>query len=580
MLPRPRPHYDRQLGEQTARAAVLQRRYDRLALLRLLLFFGAVALLILAWSADWRLGLALLLLLLPAAYLGVRRHRAIARRAAHARERARLAAAELAALDHDFAQWADGAEFADPAHPYAADLDILGPHSLFQFTNRTVTRPGYERLAEQLLRPATEEGRGRRSQKIRELAARPDWCHDFRALGRTLADAPGQAERLRQWVARPRLVTGGYVRALRWLAPLLAVAGLAWCFLMSPWQLGLLAFLPAGLLLRRYAAPAAAEHAYTAAAGQLLSGYAELFAHLDHPAAPATRRLAYLVSQLDVRYNPFVVLLEITGLWSLQWLSRLDDWREAHRSDLPRWLDELAETDALVSWANLRFNHPDWAEATLTDAPRLAGTALAHPLLNPHGRVANDITMDTDGHIHLVTGSNMAGKSTWLRTVGINLVLARAGAPVCATALAAPPLDVWTSLRTQDNLHESTSAFYAELKRLRAVIGAVNERRGRVFFLLDEILKGTNSRDRHTGARALIRQLIRARGAGIIATHDLELAALADEPGSRVENFAMEVQTEGDRLLFDYRLRPGVSQSFNATRLMAQMGIDIDTFAP
>ncbi len=289
--------------------------------------------------------------------------------------------------------------------------------------------------------------------------------------------------------------------------------------------------------------------------------------------------LAYRISQLDVRYNPFVMLFEISGLWSLQWLRQLDKWRAEHRDNLAGWLRTLAETDALVSWANLRFNHPEWTEAEFTDRPVITATALGHPLLPPTGRVTNDIELATDGHIHLVTGSNMAGKSTWLRTVGINLVLAQCGSPVCAEHLSrinCGTLDVWTSMRSQDDLSESTSSFYAELKRLKSIIGAVSDPERRVIFLLDEILKGTNSRDRHTGARALIRQLIRERGAGIIATHDLELAALADEPGSRVENYAMEVQTRGSRLTFDYKLHPGVCTSFNATALMAEMGIDID----
>nr|WP_256534186.1 hypothetical protein [Lewinella sp. JB7] len=367
---------------------------------------------------------------------------------------------------------------------------------------------------------------------------------------------------------------------MRFAAPALSVVGIWFCLTQQPWQLGLLFFLPAFLLLRRYAGTAATEHAYTAQAGRLLKGYERLFRHLETPegraAADATGRLSFYVSQLDVRYNPFVFLLEITGLWSVQWLSRLDRWRAAYREELPHWLDTLAENDARVSWATLRFNHPGWTEAELTDEQVLEGTELAHPLLPPAGRVTNDIGIATDGHIHLVTGSNMAGKSTWLRTVGINIVLARAGGPVCARHLRTAALQVWTSMRTHDDLSESTSSFYAELKRLKAIIEAVTDPGQQVFFLLDEILKGTNSRDRHTGARALIRQLIRERGAGIIATHDLELAALENEAGSRVENYAMEVQTRDGELVFDYKLHRGVSRSFNATALMARMGIDID----
>jgi DNA mismatch repair ATPase MutS len=299
-------------------------------------------------------------------------------------------------------------------------------------------------------------------------------------------------------------------------------------------------------------------------------------ARLGDDSIAALRRLSYLISQLDVRYNPFVIILEIGGLWSLHWLRKLDQWRAEHRAELPAWLAVLAETDTLVSWATLRYNCPEWTDPEFTDQPIVEATGLGHPLLPANGRVTNDFSLGTDGHIHLITGSNMAGKSTWLRTVGINLILANAGSSVCARHLRLRPnLEVWTSMRTQDDLSESTSSFYAELKRLKAIIEAVSDPGQQVFFLLDEILKGTNSRDRHTGSRALIRQLIRERGAGIIATHDLELAALESEPGSRVENYAMEVQTDGDQLTFDYKLHPGVCQSFNATALMARMGIDI-----
>ncbi len=206
----------------------------------------------------------------------------------------------------------------------------------------------------------------------------------------------------------------------------------------------------------------------------------------------------------------------------------------------------------------------------------IVACALGHPLINPKQRITNDFQLAVRGQIHLITGSNMAGKSTWLRTVGVNLVLALAGAPVCASCLCMPQVQVWTSMRTQDALQESSSSFFAELRRLKAIIDAVEQQATPVFFLLDEILKGTNSRDRHTGARALIRQLIRAQGAGLIATHDLELTALAHSTDGQVLNYAMEVRLEAGALVFDYSLQPGVSQSFNATILMAQMGIAID----
>lgn len=579
----PKNYYIHRREENEALARRLRGRYDRLALLRLVGFVAVLAILILAYSQGWAWGLGASALLLPLTVWAVRRHQNIALQGARARVQAELAKAEVDGQEHSFSYWPDGGEYRDPAHPYTGDLDIFGPYSLYQFINRTVTAVGHRRLAEQLMHPAPHAVARARRDAALPLVDDPDWMLAFRTTGHDLKDDPAYARQLLDWLRRPEVVMGdGFARLMLWLAPVLSLLGLYLIFTLPIWQLGVLPFVPAIVLLRRYGEVISREHEYTARAGKVLGGYAELLRHAEtrYPALEGASRevgrLGYYASQLDVRYNPFVWLLELTGLWSLQWLYRLDRWRNDNRDSLPRWLDELAELDARISWATLRFNQPGWAEAELTDVPEFTATGLGHPLLPPTTRVTNDIEMRTDGHIHLVTGSNMAGKSTWLRTVGMNLVLARAGAPVCARHLRAAALQVWTSMRTHDDLSESTSSFYAELKRLKAIIEAVSQPEKQVFFLLDEILKGTNSRDRHTGSRALIRQLIRERGAGVIATHDLELAALEDEAGSRVENYAMEVQTQGDRLTFDYKLRRGVSQSFNATALMAQMGIAID----
>ena len=579
----PRAYYTRLATESSERATSLQARYDRLALLRLVAFFVAVGILIVAWSYSLATGLGATALILPLGVYGVRRHLDIQTRATEAQVQYELAAGELRALDHDFSHYPDGLGFLRTDHPYAVDLDVFGPHSLYQYVNRTVTAPGAHRLAEHLTVPADHATARERAAAGQRLRDEPAWCLRFRTAGHGLQDDPENVRKLVEWVARPAVADGTDVRVMRWLAPPLAVAGAWWCFTQSPWQAGLLAFLPALVMLRRYRLLAAAEHAYTATAGAMLGTYATLLALMEERepdripgAAGAVRALGYAATQLDVRYNPFVFILEITGVWTLQWLYRLDRWRARHRGELGGWLEVLADTDALVSWGTLRFNRPAWVEAELTEAPRLEGRELGHPLLRPATRVTNDIEIATDGHIHLVTGSNMAGKSTWLRTVAINVVLARAGAPVCGRHLRTAALQIWTSMRTQDDLSESTSSFYAELKRLKAIIEAVSTPGQQVFFLLDEILKGTNSRDRHTGSRALIRQLIRERGAGIIATHDLELAEMEKEVGSRVENYAMEVQTRDGELVFDYKLHRGVSRSFNATALMARMGIKID----
>lgn len=245
------------------------------------------------------------------------------------------------------------------------------------------------------------------------------------------------------------------------------------------------------------------------------------------------------------------------------------------QAKLPEWFEILQEFDAMVTLGTLHYNHEDWTIPNIDLAfTGLEGIELGHPLIDAKKRVPNDLIVPNSGHIKLITGSNMAGKSTYLRTVGLNIVLAMTGSPVCAKSLRLPILTVNTSMRTQDVLHESTSSFYAELKRLKTIIDSV-ENGEKVFFLLDEILKGTNSHDRHTGSRALIEQLIKSKGMGLIATHDLELGVLEAEANGTIENLCIEVMVEKDRLTFDYTIKKGVSKSFNATYLMRNMGIKI-----
>ena len=591
--------YTARADAHAAEAARLQARYNRLAVVRLLAFVAAVALVILAGSRFGILGAGPLALLLLGGFgLFVNFHQRIARARDHARRLERVNRDEAAFQTHDWSVFADGVRYLDPAHPYTVDLDVFGPHSLFQFFNRTATVIGADRLAG-FLRDGTDRATTRtRQTAVQDLTDRLDFRQELRARGLDTADDPRHVQQLLDWLNDPPYVLGNAgLTALLWLIPLVTITALVLAVIYLPYQLWLLALVPAGIVLARTTARVSAIHARTEAAGGLLSAYAEQLVPVEQepftapplvalqaafrtdPARPASRhirRLAFLVRQLNVRSNPFAILLNVFSLWDLRYVRTLEQWRAAQRTDLPRWFDALAELEALASLATVAYNRPAWTFPTLTDTQQLDGRSLGHPLLPETGRITNHLATPTRSHIKLVTGSNMAGKSTWLRTVGLNIVLARAGAPVCAAALTLPPLDVYTSMRTQDALHESTSSFYAELKRLQFIIAAVEAGRP-VYFLLDEILKGTNSRDRHTGSKALIRQLTEAGGAGIIATHDLELGTLEAQYGGQLENWRMEVGIDGDRLTFNYQLERGVSESFNATVLMRRMGIRIGT---
>ena len=258
----------------------------------------------------------------------------------------------------------------------------------------------------------------------------------------------------------------------------------------------------------------------------------------------------------------------------MHWVLRLENWKALQKKQLPEWFDALQEFEGILSLATLFYNNPDWVFPKINNTPTLVAKAMGHPLIGSSSRICNDLEMPTTGHIKLITGSNMAGKSTFLRTAGLNIILAMSGSVVCAKAFSLPPLQVYSSMRTVDALHESTSSFYAELKRLKIIIEAVDAQ-SNIFFILDEILKGTNSNDRHTGSKALIKQFIYSNGSGLIATHDLELGSLESSYDGAIENLCMEVEVEKGKLLFDYKIKKGVSQSFNATQLMKDIGIRI-----
>ncbi len=586
--------YQERKKRADSQAEHLAKRYQRLGWVRLIVFLASFAAVFLLFSVHWMVGMIGTFTLLIGFIAFVRWHQGIKRQEKHQRSLSTLNLWELQALDHDFQVFADGAGFLDPEHPNALDLDLFGPHSLYQYLNRTSTFLGRKRLARWLTEVAAPSVIHERQEAIQKLTPELTWRQEWQARGMETRDAPEQLRLLMAWIGQPN-----YLRPQRWirwalvLLPVLTLGALSYCIPFQPWYICLICILPNAWMLRKYTERINRTHQQTTHAEAALSRYAMLVnytaqlrsespylqARLDvlrTDAGEAIKTLSYQISQLNVRYNAFAIILNILGLWDLQWVYRLEGWKNKYRAELPKWFEALAELEVLSSFANAAHNNPGWHYPTFDENGHLEAVQLGHPLLPADQRVCNDLAMPTRGHIKLITGSNMAGKSTFLRTVGINLVLANCGAPVCAETLRTPVLQVYSSMRTQDALHESTSSFYAELKRLKFIIEAV-ERGDNIFFLLDEILKGTNSRDRHTGSKALIRQLIEQGGGGLIATHDLELGVLEEQYDGAIENLCMEVRIENQQLHFDYKLEPGVSQSFNATLLMQHMGIRITT---
>ena len=590
--------YTKRIEEYSAEAKALGSKYNTYSFVRLVLFLGFLVLSsILGVSFHVAAGLILFLLFLIGFYFFVQWHTAIKTKKVHHENLATLNQQELATLRHDYSAYTDGKEFEDAQHPYTVDMDIFGSHSVFQFLNRTTTAVGRNALAAYLSKETTKEEVYARQEAIKELTPMLAWRQDFQAVGMGTEDELRFSLALQEWLAKESAIYGHskYKLALL-LAPIISVGGIIAAIFWLPWQILFLTFAPAIYFLRNTREAIDKIAHQTDSVDKILFTYSRLIQHIEkqkfssakitsltnslqstgskNGASDKIKRLSYLISQLNVRNNVFAIIFNLIGLWDIFWANKLEKWKEEQQDDLGQWFAAMGELETLSSFANLHYNNPEWIFPTIDENATLEGVQLGHPLLHRSKRISNDFTCPTNGHIKLVTGSNMAGKSTFLRTVGLNITLACIGSPVCAKTMRLPMLRVYSSMRTQDALHESTSSFYAELKRLKFIIEAA-EKGENIFFLLDEILKGTNSKDRHTGSKALIKQLINNKGAGIIATHDLELGILESQYGGAIENLCMEVRVENGELFFDYTLEKGVSQSFNATILMQNMGIRI-----
>lgn len=577
-------------------AAALTIKYDRYAFVRLLFFLIGVAVLIYLYSNFVGVAIGATILFIWGFGRFVWWHQDLLYLKQHTTALKTINQAELERLKGNINQFDTGNTFSDSLHPYTIDLDIFGQYSFFQYMSRTSTVIGKKVLAQYLKNTTTKSVILERQEAGLELKTKLDWRQHFQAYGYHTTETERDILQLINWLDdAPIVLNNIFLRTAIVGLPVLFFVALGAIYFGLPYQIAVGIAILNLIILQQTFKAVNQTHQKTSKADEVLKNYAQLIQYIEQetfqskqlvelqdllktraiPASKSLKKLSYIIHQLNVRFNIFAVLLNAAFLWDLQWILRLEKWKHNLKTNLPQWFEALQGFDAMVSLGTLHYNHPDWALPEIDENfEGLIAKNIGHPLIAKEKRIGNDLIVPSSGHIKLITGSNMAGKSTFLRSVGINIVLAMMGAPVCADYLKLPILQVHTSMRTQDALHESTSSFYAELKRLKTIIEAV-ETQHNVFFLLDEILKGTNSNDRHTGSKALIQQLIKGKGMGLIATHDLELGALEATANEAIENLCLEVQVEGDQLIFDYKVKKGVSQSFNATHLMRNMGIKI-----
>ena len=515
------------------------------------------------------------------------------------RDKARLLASlnqdEINRLESVFTRSETGLNFGNNQHFYTADLDIFGKHSIYQLLNRTHTYVGARELAWWLQETATINTILQRQEAIETLKAKIDWRQNFEASAMLIEEVAEPVDKLLAWnsspantkIQQPLFQYGKYLAFVT--VPLL----LAWVIGLLPIGWVIVALGINGMILKGIFEEIGRVLAQTSQVAGALKAYSQLAdlitkENFDNQAlrrlqaqvtgaSEAIGMLDKITGRMANRTNPFFMFfVGLPTLWDIWYFNKLENWKATHQQDLPNWLATIAQFEALNSLAGYAFANPSFVVPNIqATGVQLKAKALGHPMIRSSKRVCNDIALEGIGKTIIITGSNMSGKSTFQRTVAINTVLALAGAVVCAEAFECSQVQVFTSMRTQDSLEEDTSSFYAELKRLEQLLVRVKEE-GRIptLYFLDEILKGTNSKDRHDGAKALMLQLHKANASGFISTHDVELG---DEFASQgfVENVSFASEVQEGRLVFDYKIKQGVCHSFNASQLMRQIGIEM-----
>ena len=481
---------------------------------------------------------------------------------------------------------------AAPNHPFAGDLDLFGKGSLYHFIDRTETRFGRTHLASWLRGgvgafPVDVKGR---QDSVKELTNQLDFREKLFALGALLGDEKPDPAPMIAWAeGNVPIAVPSWLPILTILLPCATVSSIAfhtnlpkgvWLGLVL---IQLVVVAPLRKEIRGVLAAASSREGALTAYGAMLqlverstfeSKLASSLREKVKGATIAMSELQRILALVDARHNEvFRLFISPLLLWEANGAFALERWRKRHGARVRAWLEALGEIEALSSLAALAFDEPDFAFPSFAETPRFNARALGHPLIARDHRVPNDVALGDPNPLALIiTGSNMSGKSTLLRAIGVNAALALAGAPVCAEALEVGDCRVATSMRISDSLEGGISHFYAELQKLKLVIDLARGNKP-VLFLLDEILHGTNTRERLIGARAVARELVAAGAIGAISTHDLAIGDLEQELGSRVKNVHFEEQVVEEKMTFDYKLRDGVVQSSNALRLMKIVGL-------
>jgi hypothetical protein len=590
----PSEEYVQRLKDRESRVDRYEKIHIRLGNIRLVL---ALLVVILGWASFRAHYLSPWWLAVPvAAFVGIGAYHSRILRARELAERAvALYKNGLARIEDRWAGVGEtGERFDDPHHVYESDLDMFGEGSLFQLLSSARTRMGEDTLSNWLLAPSPVEGIRERHAAVSELRDQLNLREDLAVLGEDVGVGV-HPDALLKWAESPNQMKPLWIRALApWLAASAVLAVAVWAYWGMATPLVLIVVIEAVLTYRlKHALEEVlhgTEHAFHDL--DLLSGVlARLEAHRfqaprlqllhrqlssrDVPSSRAIAQLRTLVDLINSRHNTFVRIIDAPLMYSVQVAFAADRWRQAHGKVLRLWVTAIGEIEALLSLAIYSYEHPadpfpEFKEGTAC----FEGEAIGHPLVPAAICIRNNVSICVETHVLLVSGSNMSGKSTLLRAVGMNVVLAMAGAPVRARHLRLAPLQVGACIRVNDSLQDGSSRFYAEITRLRQIFDLA-VRNPPLIFLLDELLQGTNSRDRRIGAEGIVRALVNRGAIGLVSTHDLALTDIGGAVGGHLHNVHFQDELENGKMIFDYKLRDGVVTKSNGLELMRSIGLEV-----
>ncbi len=589
--------YQQNLETHQATINRLKRKIGFTSLFRLLSFLLALVTFYLLFEINIFIAVFGLVFFLGALIFFVKRYAALQEQKKFYENLVNINQQEIDACNWKWFSFETGKEFIKPQHNYSGDLDVFGEGSLFQFLNRTNTFDGKKTLASWLNDSFLLSSQLKKRQEvIKELSSKVEFRQNFSANAKMFEENQDEKKKILNWIGNDDSGSLSiYKKYLRFILPALNIVLIFLAsFGLVMWNVPILIFLICLGIISSTMKKVNTVHSQISKSAEYIEMYQNLILQIekqsfdgkylngildvfkftdDKKASKELKNLVKLVEAFDTRLNIYVaILLNGVFLWDYHCLAKLDKWKSQHGHNVEKWFKAIGEVDAYNSIANYAYNNQDNIYPDIDDSVVIDVDELAHPLIDPKVAVSNSYRMQKKGEVVIITGANMAGKSTFLRCLGINMLLAYIGAPVPAKNMKFTSFQLFTSMRTNDSLSKNESYFYAELKRLKQLLDEIKVD-NHVFFLLDEILKGTNSTDKQNGSRIILERLIKLGATGIIATHDLELGKIEEAFPEYVKNMCFEIEIDDSEIRFDYKLKEGITQKMNATLLMKQMGI-------